>query len=278
MVKNKILVIHGSEHLANDIVEMLVYDGFDAICAYSGDEGLKRIYEYRPDLVLCGVVIPRLSGRDVLSKIRSDPVLTTTMFVYLSHTPSDQLNEWLRSGMDLGADDYLFLPFTHDQIIACFQARFRRRAQLLGLPTDEFEKPIKRLEHHVFLSYSRKDMLIMQRIRDDLRQRQITVWTDESLKPGTPAWATAIQNAIENTGCMVVVLSPDAKQSEWVNIELGYGKTYEIRSFPVLARGTERDAIPISLINAQFSDIRSNYDTQLEKLVSAIRDHIGIIG
>ncbi|HRF95579.1 MAG TPA: toll/interleukin-1 receptor domain-containing protein, partial [Aggregatilineales bacterium] len=62
-------------------------------------------------------------------------------------------------------------------------------------------------QHHVFLSYSRKDTAMMNRVRDNLRASGLTVWTDEGLEAGTPSWTRDIDNAIRNTGCLVVLLS-----------------------------------------------------------------------
>src|SRR5262249_9184032 len=97
------------------------------------------------------------------------------------------------------------------------------------------------MQHHVFLSYPREDTAMMERIRDDLRSKGLTVWTDENLKPGTSSWKDAIEKAIENAGCVVVILSPDAKQSEWVKKEIDYAvEVCDLRIFPVLVRGDKR--------------------------------------
>ena len=68
--------------------------------------------------------------------------------------------------------------------------------------------------HDVFLSYSRKDTIVMRKVRDALRIANITVWTDENLEVGTPAWQMAIQEAVDSAKVMVVLLSPDAKKSQ----------------------------------------------------------------
>ena len=71
----------------------------------------------------------------------------------------------------------------------------------------------------VFLSYSRKDVDYMHRLRDDLVGAGLDVWTDESgLEPGSRRWTSLIEEALEQAQCMVVVLSPDAKESQWVGL------------------------------------------------------------
>jgi hypothetical protein len=132
-------------------------------------------------------------------------------------------------------------------------------------------------QHDVFLSYSRKDTDVMRRLLRDLRSQGLQVWVDETgLEPGTPAWETAIGNAIENARSMVVILSPGAKESIWVGRELSYAETHNVRIFPVMARGDERSAIPIRLTSAQYVDVRQDYSGSVQKLVTAMCKHLGM--
>ncbi len=132
---------------------------------------------------------------------------------------------------------------------------------------------------HVFLTYSRIDTPIMHDISKFLRQSGIRVWTDESLEPGTPSWRQAIARAIENAGCMLVILSPEAKESKWVGEELSYAEVLKVQVFPVLARGDERTSVPFGLSGVQWADIRNEetYQEDLSTLAHTIaaflRDH-----
>lgn len=130
------------------------------------------------------------------------------------------------------------------------------------------------MPHHVFLSYSRKDTAIMQRLRDDLLAAGLSVWTDAGIEPGTPLWKDEIEQAIEEAGCLVVVLSPDSKHSQWVKRELEYADAQGIPIFPVLARGTETDAVPFLLIGAQFIDIQTYYGAGIQALIRIIGERL----
>lgn len=102
--------------------------------------------------------------------------------------------------------------------------------------------------HDIFLSYSRKDTEIMLRIKADFEREGFSVWVDQTeLELGTVAWETKIQDALERTDCVVVLMSPDSKQSTWVMNELSYAERHNVRIFPVLARGSEVDAVPFRL-------------------------------
>lgn len=128
-------------------------------------------------------------------------------------------------------------------------------------------------QYDIFLSYSRQDSDVMRRLSHDLRAGGFRVWTDETLKPGEESWKRAIEAAIEASQAVVVILSPGAKQSEWVERELDYARAQKRLIFPVLAKGTEQDAIPFALIRSQRADIRGNYDAGVRTLIDAIRSY-----
>lgn len=66
-----------------------------------------------------------------------------------------------------------------------------------------------------FMSYSREDVSYQKRVATELRQRGIIVWVDtENLIPGSPAWEKEIERAIRAAAGIIVLLSPDANNSE----------------------------------------------------------------
>ena len=112
--------------------------------------------------------------------------------------------------------------------------------------------------HHIFLSYARKDVTLMQRIKQTLIASGLSVWTDEGISPGTPLWDAAIEKALENAGCMVVILTPNVKDAGGVRAEIHYARIHDVLIFPVLAEGSEIDSVPWSLSGTQWIDIRSS--------------------
>ncbi len=120
----------------------------------------------------------------------------------------------------------------------------------------------------IFLSYSRKDASTMRRLRADLRAEGFAVWTDESLTLGTPSWLEAVENAIRTALCVIVLLTPDAKKSEWVERELSMAKLHRKQIIPLLSKGEERSSLPLLLANAQYADIRTetNYKARMRDL------------
>lgn len=128
---------------------------------------------------------------------------------------------------------------------------------------------------HVFISYSRKDSEAVQRVVKYLRGQGIKAWLDnESLVPGTPIWEHEIERAIIGAFAIVVILSPDAKRSEWVLREITLADEYQKRVFPVLARGDFKDSVPFRLVSRQFVDLRLNESSGLAALTTAVTSYL----
>jgi hypothetical protein len=128
---------------------------------------------------------------------------------------------------------------------------------------------------NIFLCYSRKDSGVMRKVKESLRDAGLVVWTDEGLEPGTPAWQDAIEDAANQAQAMVVLLSPNAKKSQWVKNEVSFAQTQGKRVFPLLVDGNERNSIPIDLINTQWVDGRRQVEVVVrQSLLPAIQKSI----
>lgn len=134
------------------------------------------------------------------------------------------------------------------------------------------------MTHDVFLSYSRKDSAMKDRVKKTLEDAGLRVWTDDNLTLGTPEWFQAIERAIDATHVLVVLLSPDAKQSEWVQKEIGYAKAGKKPIFPILVRGEESESVPFQIFGTQFVDVRDarQYAIQMDRLIEILRFHTDV--
>jgi phage gp46-like protein len=132
-------------------------------------------------------------------------------------------------------------------------------------------------KHDVFLSYSRKDKATMLRLRDALKGAGLAVWIDdESLEPGSPIWQQSIEDAIKESRSMVVLLSPAAKASKWVTIEIAVAERRGVRIFPLLLSGDEDSAVPFALATTHFVDARQSRAQVVEqRLLPALLRYLG---
>jgi DNA-binding NarL/FixJ family response regulator len=119
--RKKILCIEDDRQMAALIVEELVVRGFEASAAYDGHEGFVAILKTAPDLVLCDIIMPIMSGFEVLERlIDLAPRFGRIPFVFLT-AMVDRENE-LRARR-LGADDYVTKPIDFEMLSTIINAR-----------------------------------------------------------------------------------------------------------------------------------------------------------
>jgi Tol biopolymer transport system component len=128
-----------------------------------------------------------------------------------------------------------------------------------------------------FLSYGREDTVKQRRIVRELRERGINIWVDvENLTPGTPTWEREIEKAIRASTGLIVLLSPESNNSEWVRREISFGEQHRKRIFPVLIEGEDDTSTPLRLMNHQRVDLRTHFEAGLDELANAIKDYIAV--
>lgn len=113
--KKKILIVEDDTFLRNLISQKLQKENFQVVEAIDGEEGLKKIKEEKPDLVLLDLILPEMDGFEVLRKVKEDPLLSSIPVIILSNLGQ---REDVERGMNLGAVDYLIKAhFTPGEII-----------------------------------------------------------------------------------------------------------------------------------------------------------------
>jgi DNA-binding NarL/FixJ family response regulator len=122
----KILVIEDEPEMRRNLTALLRYYQYEPIAADNGRAGVEAARREKPDLILCDVMMPELDGYHVLQALQADPLLARTPFIFLTAKGE---KEDLRSGMNLGADDYLTKPVANAELIGAIEARLRRSEQ-----------------------------------------------------------------------------------------------------------------------------------------------------
>jgi DNA-binding response OmpR family regulator len=122
----KILVIEDEPEMRRNIMTLLRYREYESIEAENGRLGVEMARREMPDLILCDVMMPELDGYEVLRALRAEPKLALIPFIFL--TAKGEKDD-LRSGMNLGADDYLTKPVGNADLVQAIEARLHRSAQ-----------------------------------------------------------------------------------------------------------------------------------------------------
>ncbi len=118
----RILVIDDDPAVTSLLERGLSYEGFAVETAKSGSEGLALARERPSDLVILDVMMPGLSGYDVLQRIRAADEHLPVIMLTAKDAPNDQVR-----GLESGADDYVIKPFTFEVLLARVHSLLRRQ-------------------------------------------------------------------------------------------------------------------------------------------------------
>ena len=105
--KKKVLIIEDEEDAAELFAEMMRVNGFHVVKTSSSAPAIAMMADQKPDIVLLDIMMPEISGLDILREMRRDPVLMNIPVVVVSakSLPTD-----IRHGMEAGASMYLTKP------------------------------------------------------------------------------------------------------------------------------------------------------------------------
>jgi DNA-binding NarL/FixJ family response regulator len=146
----KILVIEDEVETLANLVLMLEMEGFKPLSAPNGRAGVTLARKELPDVILCDVSMPELDGYGVLESLRADEKTVSIPFIFLT-AKGDKKD--LRTGMNLGADDYLTKPASAEEVLSAINARLDRHvekeqaamAKVELKPNFDSAKPLKSL-------------------------------------------------------------------------------------------------------------------------------------
>ena len=117
----KILVVDDEKPISDIIKFNLTKEGFDVDTAYDGEEAVKKVDEYDPDLMILDLMLPKKDGLEVAREVRQ----THDMPIIMVTAKDTEIDKVL--GLEMGADDYVTKPFSNRELVARVKANLRRR-------------------------------------------------------------------------------------------------------------------------------------------------------
>ncbi|MCM3798910.1 response regulator transcription factor [Caldibacillus thermoamylovorans] len=120
MTKRSILVVEDEEKIARVLQLELEYEGYNVEKAFDGNDALEKYRSQKWDLILLDVMLPGMSGIELLRKIRNNDPLTPVILLTARGSVADKV-----SGLDLGANDYVTKPFEMEELLARIRANLR---------------------------------------------------------------------------------------------------------------------------------------------------------
>ena len=115
------IVIEDDIDIQQQIVDRLKAEGFAVDSTDTGDEGLYLIQEYPADVAIVDLGLPKMSGLEVIRKIRQQAIAIPILILTARGRWQDKVE-----GLDAGADDYLVKPFHHEEMMARVRVLIRR--------------------------------------------------------------------------------------------------------------------------------------------------------
>ncbi|MBP3464262.1 MAG: response regulator transcription factor [Clostridia bacterium] len=129
----KVLIVE-DDRILSDTIKQCIEKKYNVEQAYDGYEGYMFAKENIYDVIILDLMMPEMNGYEVLSKLRSNQILTPVLIL----TAKDSLSDKVK-GLNSGADDYLVKPFEREELLARLEAIIRRNNGFFLNNTLEFK-------------------------------------------------------------------------------------------------------------------------------------------
>jgi two-component system phosphate regulon response regulator PhoB len=147
-MNGKIFIIEDETSIIKLVQHNLEKEGFIISSSENGNEGLKQLKKFEPNLLLLDWMLPDLSGIEICKHIRKDNKFKTLPIIML--TAKGEEEDKIK-GLESGVDDYLTKPFSYKELLARIKAVLRRSNPEIVSDSLEFEDlSLDRIEKRVF--------------------------------------------------------------------------------------------------------------------------------
>lgn len=157
----RLLVVEDEKDLNRVIAKRLESEGYSIDRCYDGEEALEYIHAGEFDAIIMDIMMPKISGIDVLGTIRREKNSTPVLLLTAKDSVADRV-----SGLDAGADDYLVKPFAFDELLARIRVMTRKSTgnttnifEAADLVLDANAHTVKRAGNEISLSAKEFDIL-----------------------------------------------------------------------------------------------------------------------
>ena len=128
LITLRILIIDDEKRLLQALEQLLKDQNYNVDTAEDGAQGLRKALENAYDLLIVDVMLPYLTGYELVSQLRQEGDSTPILFLTAKDSVTDRVE-----GLDSGADDYLVKPFATQELLARVRALTRRSGDLIGV-------------------------------------------------------------------------------------------------------------------------------------------------
>lgn len=130
-MSSRILIVEDEPGMIELLTVALEDEGYEISIASNGEQGLKKVDDEEPDLIISDVMMPDMNGYDFCQQLRANPKTTATPFIFL--TAKKDVSDRVR-GLSLGADDYISKPFHVVEVVARIKTLLQRAKRTRPAP------------------------------------------------------------------------------------------------------------------------------------------------
>jgi len=222
-----LLIVDDDPNLVNLLGEYLQNQGYQVRTASNGREGLRAIFQHKPDLVILDVTMPEKDGWTTLERIREVSDLPVIML-----TARGEEADILR-GFSLGTDDYVTKPFSFAQLVARIHAVLTRvqgngagaeRLQGGDLVVDLGARKVYRGQTPIALTPTEFKLLVAL-----MKRQGVTISPDELVREvWGPQYASEVGHVRRYIWHLRQKIEPDPEHPIYIHNERGYGYRFQV--------------------------------------------------
>ena len=212
----KLLLVEDSIQLNKALTTVLKRNSYIVDSAFDGEEALLYIDQYKYDIIILDIMLPKINGLDVLKRVRTNKIDTPIIMLTAKSTTEDKIH-----GLDLGADDYLPKPFVVEELLARIRALLRRQPTYEEESKLEFGDIILDSNNCCLINNEKKVTLMNKELQiitllmkakgNVVSQDTITknVWDIESYSTSENVWVfiSYLRKKLESIGSKVIIKS-----------------------------------------------------------------------
>lgn len=174
--KKTILAVDDESSILDLLKFNLEKEGFNFISAEDGEEGINKVLNEKPDLLLLDVMIPKMDGLSVCKKIRQENI---NIPIIMLSARGEEIDKVL--GLEIGADDYITKPFSPREVIARIKANLRKFDKNKSV---EEEQKNQIAVGSLILDLDKFEAIVRGNTVTDLTRREFEVLKFLAQKPG----------------------------------------------------------------------------------------------
>jgi two-component system phosphate regulon response regulator PhoB len=202
MSKETVLIVDDEEDICELVEYNLSKEGYQVLCAATGEAGLSMAKNKSPDLIVLDLMLPGIDGLEVCKILKANSKTAHIPILMLTAKTEDSD---VVTGLEVGADDYIAKPFSPKVLVARIRSTFRRKA----VQVSEEQTVVK--HHDIVVDPGRHEVLIKEKRIDELTHSEFRIFYLLVQRPGTVFTRYQIVDAIRGSDYPVTDRSVDVQ-------------------------------------------------------------------